>query len=356
MFDIIIIGAGPAGTTAARMLGEKYKVAILDQRTFKATATQGKEEKCCGGLLSLKAQQVLAQMAISIPKSVLVEPQVFTVRAYDLEAKLDQHYQRAYLNIDRTAFDRYLFEMVPQQVEKITDCRVVKIEETNQGVIVSYLHNGSLLYITGKALLGADGAHSLVRRELYGKEFFQQEYLAIQEWFEISEKIPYHTSYFSKEVTDFYGWGIPKGKEFILGVAIPVGRDINACWQSFLEQVEKTGVKLGKRTKRHGCYLQRPQVWSDIALGKGRIALIGEAAGLISPSSAEGISFALRSGRLAALGCELSSKDIFAKYRKSCLGLRADIFSKWLKSIPMYTGVFRRAIFKTGVTAVKIYR
>ena len=356
MFDIIIVGAGPAGATAARMLGAKYKVALLEQRSFSANCSAGKEEKCCGGLLSLKAQKVLAQMGISIPKNVLVEPQVFTVRAYDLDAKLDQHFQRAYLNIDRTNFDRYLFGLVPPQVTKIMESRVTKIAETSENVSVSYLQHGLLQTVTAKALIAADGAHSLVRSSLYGKGFFRKEYLAIQEWFEMSEILPYHTSYFSKSVTDFYGWGIPKGKEFVLGAAIPVERAINACWQDFLAEVKKTGLKLGKRTKRHGCYLERPRVLGDIELGRGRIALIGEAAGLISPSSAEGISFALRSGRLAALGCQLDAPDIFATYRASCVSLQADILSKWLKSIPMYTGVLRRGIFKSGLTAVKIYK
>ena len=57
--------------------------------------------KPCGGLLSEDAQRSLARYDITLPKDVLVDPQIFSVKAIDLEAGLVRHYQRTYLNMDK---------------------------------------------------------------------------------------------------------------------------------------------------------------------------------------------------------------------------------------------------------------
>lgn len=55
----------------------------------------------CGGLLSEDAQRSLARYDITLPKDVLVDPQIFSVKTIDLGAGLVRHYQRTYLNMDR---------------------------------------------------------------------------------------------------------------------------------------------------------------------------------------------------------------------------------------------------------------
>jgi flavin-dependent dehydrogenase len=81
MYDIAIIGLGPAGATLARLLDKKYNVIAIDKKN-KETG------KCCGGLLSPDAQKILAQFDICLPKSVLVDPQIFSVRTADFDSHI----------------------------------------------------------------------------------------------------------------------------------------------------------------------------------------------------------------------------------------------------------------------------
>ncbi|MCT4687434.1 NAD(P)-binding protein [Vallitalea sp.] len=70
MYDIVIVGAGPAGATLARMLDNRYKILLIDKRNLNEDI-EYKREKCCGGLIAPDAQKMLAHLGLGIPKVVL---------------------------------------------------------------------------------------------------------------------------------------------------------------------------------------------------------------------------------------------------------------------------------------------
>jgi len=78
MFDILIIGAGPAGSNLARLLGSasKYSVCLIDKRRLDLPEDLLRQ-KACGGLLSPDAQKIMAKLELSLPASVLEDPQIF---------------------------------------------------------------------------------------------------------------------------------------------------------------------------------------------------------------------------------------------------------------------------------------
>ena len=97
-YDIIIIGAGPAGSNFARLIGGKqYKILLVD-------GSRGRE-KVCGGLISPDAQAILAKYDISLPKDILVSPQLFSVRTIDLSDGYTKYYRRSYMNVSRIKLD-----------------------------------------------------------------------------------------------------------------------------------------------------------------------------------------------------------------------------------------------------------
>ncbi len=130
--------------------------------------------KPCGGLLSEDAQRSLARYDITLPKDVLVDPQIFSVKTIDLEAGLVRHYQRTYLNMDRQKFDAWLLDMVPCQR---IDGQVIAVERLTEGYRVTLVGGQQMTC----RYLGADGANSVVRRALYQKS--ASGYTAIQQWF-----------------------------------------------------------------------------------------------------------------------------------------------------------------------------
>ncbi|OVE81255.1 hypothetical protein BVY04_03690, partial [bacterium M21] len=67
--------------------------------------------KCCGGLLAPDAQEMLSKFGLALPKSILVDPQLFIVRTIDLHLKLERNYQRFYMNMDRAKFDEWLVKL-----------------------------------------------------------------------------------------------------------------------------------------------------------------------------------------------------------------------------------------------------
>ena len=87
-FDVTIVGAGPAGSTLARMLGKKLRVLLIERRELFRENGRSPASKCCGGLLAPDAQEMLGRMGLGLPKKVLVDPQLFVVRAVDLQAGL----------------------------------------------------------------------------------------------------------------------------------------------------------------------------------------------------------------------------------------------------------------------------
>ena len=97
--DVVIIGAGPAGANLARLLAGRLDVMVIEAREITHLAPNDPVRKACGGLLAPDAQRMLVRLGLGIPKSVLVDPQVFGVEVTDLLQSLKQRYQRFYFNI-----------------------------------------------------------------------------------------------------------------------------------------------------------------------------------------------------------------------------------------------------------------
>lgn len=94
-YDLAIVGSGPAGATLARLMDSGMRIAIIDKKQHGS----GSFEKPCGGLLAPDAQKALSRYDITLPKDVLVDPQIFSVKTIDLASGLTRHYQRCYLSL-----------------------------------------------------------------------------------------------------------------------------------------------------------------------------------------------------------------------------------------------------------------
>lgn len=353
MYDIVIVGAGPAGATLARMLKNTFKVLILDKRTFDHKACL--ITKCCGGLLAPDAQKVLGHLGLGIPKDVLVSPQLFTVKTLDFDNNIERFYQRHYINIDREKFDQWLVEQIPEHVECLFGVQYKQHHTLSDGRLeVVYTHNGKQHKIHTKYLIGADGGFSLVRKQL-GLGDKLQRYASIQEWYHVDDLMPYFTTIFDKEITDFYSWTIPKENALILGSAIPFRNNVNNRFKRLKQKLVKKGFPLNACIKREGAYIIRPSRLQALSYGKDQVFLIGEAAGFISPSSAEGFSYGMRSGlKLAKDFNGLGEANRIQHYKKSCQSLKHNISIKNLKAPFMYNPFLRRAVMKSGLLSMKI--
>ncbi len=353
MYDIIIVGGGPAGATLARMIGKRYKVLLLEKRSF-AVNKDSIYHKCCGGLIAPDAQRMLAKFCLGIPKSVVLSPQLFAVRTIDMDNSIERYYQRNYINIDREKFDEWLESIIPPEVHIINDS-VYKSYDITEGIVnVKFCHKGKEFTEKAKLLVGADGAFSQIRKQGFPDCPKPKGYIAIQEWFETKQNADYYGAIFDKEITDFYSWTIPKEKYLILGSALKPGKEAVEKFKLLKAKLVRYGFEFDHLVRREGAYILRPTKSSQICTGNSKVALLGEAAGFISPSSAEGLSYAFRSAVALAKALENGLEEFHKSYLENSKSLEYNIRFKNLKSPVMYNQYLRKAVMKTGVLSFDI--
>jgi flavin-dependent dehydrogenase len=344
MYDIIIIGGGPAGATLARLLAGKFKIILIDKKGSGF-------RKCCGGLLSPGAQRSLARMDMSLPTDVLVNPQAFAVKTLDLESSIIRTYQRAYVNMDRHAFDLWLLSLLDKETVKVEENAIcTAVSKTEEGFCVRYKTEDGEKEITAKYIVGADGANSLVRKTFFSRKI--PSFTAMQQWFPHEQTEALHSAIFDNSLTPSYAWGLSKNEYYILGAALPE-KGAAQSFESLKERLQSFGYNFGEPAKTEACKVLRPASFRDLIPGKDGVFLIGEAGGFISPSSLEGISYALDTAQLLAKAFIRDFYKVEKYYKRDLLPIYMKLFNRRMKMPFMYNRLLRRLVMKSGVTAIR---
>jgi flavin-dependent dehydrogenase len=355
MYDIAIIGAGPAGSTLARLIADKYRVLLIDKRRLDKPRQGGLDLKCCGGLLAPDAQAMLSRMGLGLPKNILVSPQLFVVRAIDMAQNLERFYQRFYINMDRAKFDAWLISTIPAAVEKRLGCRLRSFERRGDGLRLTLTGDEGTTTESAAILVGADGAGSIIRKRVFENMPWPKRYFAIQECVKCNGQLPYFCSIFDPQITDYYCWTIPKGKNLLVGAALHPRQGAAAKFELLKRKLTQSGIKLGRTVRREGAFIFRPQSIRQIVTGTDKILLIGEAAGLISPSSAEGFSYAFKSAIALADTLDRGTANLARRFRRALMPVIHKTIGKTFKSKVIYNPLTRRIVMSIGLSSLKIH-
>lgn len=351
-YDMVIVGAGPAGSTFARRLAHAqptWRILLLD-------AQDEAHKKPCGGLLAPDAQRALAHFDLVLPKSVLADPQIFAVQTMDLVTGQVRYYPRYYLNMDRYVFDRWLLSLVPPQVEVLAG-RCLSAVRQGEGFALRIRTGADERTVESRFLVGADGAKSLVRETFFHRPILR--YVAIQQWFRSNDPVlPFYSCIFDAETSESCSWMMRKDDYVIYGGCFPA----EGCRAAFDRQRARLehflGRGLGTAVKTEACLADRPRAMRDFVTGADGVYLIGEAAGFISASSFEGISSAIRSASALADAFRdvENGKNITESYRKKTFFLRCKLYLKTWKRYVTHTPWARALVMRSGLTAIRVQR
>lgn len=351
IYDIAVVGAGPAGAVFVKEVAKArpdLKIILIDGQSASSA-------KPCGGLLAPDAQKLLARFDLVLPKSVLEDPQIFAVETIDIDQKLVRYYQRHYLNMDRYAFDKWLLSLIPEHVT-IRNGRCTEIKEQDNLYSLLIRHDSEEMHVQAKAVVGADGGGSVVRRTFFSP--MKVQYVAIQQWFENQgQRLPYYSCIFDAQTSDSCSWTIHKGNYVIFGGAFKK----KGCRKAFDTQKERLESFLrnpfGKEVKTEACLVSSPRAMKDFCTGRNGIFLLGEAAGFISASSFEGLSSAMHSGKILADAFSIgqSYESVQKIYRKETRKLRIKLRLKSVKRFFLCTPFTRGIIMRSGIESIRPY-
>ena len=295
-YDVIVVGAGPGGTTACRYCARAgLKTLLIDKDQFP-------RYKVCGGCLSLKTVRLL-----NLDLGPVVENTVsavkFTYRARD--PLLIDSEDTIGLMVMRDRFDAFLVrEAVKEGSEFLDGDRVLEARELGNGTEV-VLTSGKRL--SCQYLMGADGAESVIAKSFpFSLRKIRGDEVGLQ------SEVPYSSAiYFKKEdlrrvhldfgrIPKGYGWVFPK-KE---GLSIGVGgvfrggeKNIHQYFRDFVQDLKLIPGRKVEKTLGH-----RLPVYDGAGqkVSYKNVLLVGDAGGMIDPLTGEGIYYAIRSGMLAA--------------------------------------------------------
>ena len=288
-YDVIVVGAGPAGSSAARLLaGQGVRVALLER-------TKMPRYKACGAGIVGRAMRVL-------PPDVreTVERECFTAELNVLDAGLHFSVTREEPLVSmsmRDKLDRLLaLNALEAGADLLEECDALNVA-TEAGSVAVETNRGSL---SASFIIAADGSTGSIARKAGWRE--TRTLVPAIEW-EVPVDKKTFERFASKARFDFglvpsgYAWVFPKGSHLSVGAA-SVKRGSIGLDGALKRHLLLLGIPLTNGVVRHGALASsRPR--SD-ALMRGRILLVGDAAGLMDPVTGEGISFAVMSGQAAA--------------------------------------------------------
>jgi len=320
-FDVFVVGGGPSGATAADDLARAgRKVALLDR--------DGRIKPCGGAIpprliedFDIPSAQIVAQ----ITTARMISP---TGRAVDIPI------ENGFVGmVDREDFDEFLRARAASHGATRLTGTYLRVERDAAGTHVVWRDkvSGDERRSRTRVVIGADGARSNVAKtEVPGGAKIPY----VIAYHEIIAAPPANASYDPKRCDviydgrispDFYGWVFPHGKHASVGMGTEVdGVDLKDATAALRAM---SGLTDCKTIRKEGAPIPlRPlDTWDN-----GRdVVLAGDAAGVVAPSSGEGIYYAMVGGRVAAT----AAQAFLASGRAKDLKLARKLFMREHKTV-----------------------
>lgn len=306
-YDVLIIGAGPAGTTCALALkGAGLRVALIDKYEFP-------RDKVCGDAIPAPTLQVLNSLNpayITDLKKLGLENRISTSRLVASNGAEDtiSWVLEAY-NCQRIHFDNHLLELVKQHTDThlYLNNRLTDVVVEKDAVVALCQHH----QFSGKIIIACDGVNSLIAKKLGNFKMNRKHHSgAVRIYLSNIEgcKSSRNEFFFSKKYQPGYFWIFPVSENRYnagFGMLSKTISDKKINLEKAFFDVVAEIPELKKRfqnaevvSKPQGLGL--PLGTRKLILSGNKFLLCGDAASLIDPMSGAGIDNAMISGKLAA--------------------------------------------------------
>jgi len=300
IYDVIVVGAGPAGSMTAKVCAEKgLNTILLDKELFP-------REKTCGGGVSKKALDLIEE---NLPEDI-IEGYVHGFRLYSTKMDCVELKSKELVGITstRSQFDSFLVNIAKEKGAEFRDnSRVVDLEFTGNFVRCKLADE---TIIEGKIVVGSDGSNGIVAKKANIRERWNPDEIGVC----VESSIKLDSDAYPKLDTNFlelyfldvshgYGWIFPKKHSVSIGIGVKYDKGVNQ-WDIFnrfyskvceIKEIDLKAEDIKGHVLPAGGYKRKTS--------GDRVILAGDAAGFVDTFTGEGIYYAMKSGKLAADAC-----------------------------------------------------